>query len=137
MSLNAKIIDVTLGQNLKAEKVVFTSMDKLPDSADDLAYKLAGLKQTEKASATAYSDELRKDTYAVFLTTQEELESRYTTISEDDISIFPSEVEEHLKTMIDSKYTFADLESRADKLLTKSRKKKAEYDRITEKKQIE
>ncbi len=41
--INAKIIDVTLGRNIRADKVSFSSMDDLSDSVDLLAYKLAGL----------------------------------------------------------------------------------------------
>ncbi len=41
--INAKIIDVTLGRNIRADKVSFSSMDELSESVDLLAYKLVGL----------------------------------------------------------------------------------------------
>ena len=41
--LNAKIIDITLGKNIKAEKVSADSLESMADAAELLAFKLAGL----------------------------------------------------------------------------------------------
>jgi len=50
--INAKIIDVTLGRNIRAEKVEFSTMDDLSKSMDLLAYKLAGLTYREGGEET-------------------------------------------------------------------------------------
>ncbi len=127
--LNAKIIDVTLGQNIKAEKVSFASLDELSDSADLLAYKLAGLKQGEQETSSAYGDELRKEAYEQFQEQIEQLEKDSNSLADEEVSGFPILVEDLLKQMIDSKYTFADLEARADVLLFQSRSNKEDYER--------
>ena len=90
--LNAKIIDVTLGQNIKAEKVSFASLDELSDSADLLAYRLAGLKQGEQETSTAYGDELRKEAYDRFQEQIEQLEKDSSSLADEEISGFPIQV---------------------------------------------
>lgn len=130
--INAKIIDVTLGRNIQAEKVEFSSMDDLSKSMDLLAYKLAGLEQVEQETSTAYGAELRKEAYGLFQEQIDQLEKDSNTLADEEISGFPVRVEDLLKLMIDSKYTFADLEERADVLLFKVREKKVEYERLIE-----
>jgi len=41
--ITAKVIDVALGRNIRADNVSFSSLDELSDSVNILAYKLAGL----------------------------------------------------------------------------------------------
>ena len=57
--INAKIIDVTLGKNIRADKVEAASLADLTDAVELLAYKLAGLtfqERTQERVATKFGE---------------------------------------------------------------------------------
>ena len=57
--LNVKVIDVELGENLRADSVTFNSLDDIQEEAELLAFKLAGLTYSRSGSvkiATEFGD---------------------------------------------------------------------------------
>jgi len=94
--LNAKIIDVALGQNIRAEKVSFSTLDELSDSADILAYKLAGLalRRNEQDVATiAIGNQLQYEAYKQYLEKMEGLEKESDSLGDEELPDFSIRVE--------------------------------------------
>jgi len=134
MMLSLRIIDVETGKHIAAEIVNIESMDTLQDNAFLGTNRLAGISldpNISKESSTTFGEELKNEAYNQFLKKIDQLEFESQSLVDTNISTFPLKTEDLLTQMIDSKYTFPDLEDRADKLLIQSRKNKEEYDHLT------